>query len=131
MPRSSASGWWASDDARPIYARIAHLLCEIGLRLQAVGLGQDDNFKLPMTQAELADALGLTTVHVNRTLKQLRREGLITLLGRTLTLSDPEGLARAGQFDPGYLSIGRRNDSAPHLGPHRRQQEPKTLRLEL
>ena len=123
--------WMVGIGRRSAYARIAHLLCEMGLRLQAVGLGQDDNFKLPMTQAELADALGLTTVHVNRTLKQLRHEGLITLLGRTLTLSDPEGLARAGQFDPGYLYIGRRNDSDPHLGTDRQQQEPTTLRLEL
>ena len=67
--------WMVGLGRRSAYARIAHLLCEMGLRLQAVGLAQNGSYDLPVTQMELADALGLTTVHVNRTLQQLRRRG--------------------------------------------------------
>jgi CRP-like cAMP-binding protein len=123
--------WMVGIGRRSAYARIAHLLCEMGLRLKAVGLNQDDSYELPVTQAELADALGLTSVHVNRTLQQLRRQGLITLRGGTVTLSDPEGLARAGQFDSGYLYVGRRNAIDVHPRTHWQEQGPNAIRLEL
>ncbi|WP_330218359.1 Crp/Fnr family transcriptional regulator [Methylobacterium sp. WSM2598] len=75
------------------------------MRLEAVGLVQDGTCDLPMTQAELGDALGISTVHVNRTLQELRGEGLITLSGGRLTVDDWAGLSAAGEFDPTYLHI--------------------------
>jgi CRP-like cAMP-binding protein len=116
---------------RSAYARVAHLLCEMGLRLEAVGLNRDGSYDLPVTQAELADALGLTGVHINRTLKQLRHDGLITLRGRMVTLNDPEGLKRAGEFDPSYLHVGRTNDIGGPFNIRRQHQEPNAIRLEL
>jgi CRP-like cAMP-binding protein len=114
--------WMVGLGRRSAYARVAHLLCEMGLRLQAVGLSQNGCYDLPVTQAELADALGLTGVHINRTLQQLRHEGLIILRGGTVTLSDPEGLKRAGEFDPGYLHVGRTNDIGGPPGRHVQRQ---------
>jgi hypothetical protein len=116
---------------RSAYARIAHLLCEMGQRLQVIGLAQNGSYDLPVTQTELADALGLTTVHVNLTLQQLRREGLITLKGGTVTLSDPEGLKRAGEFYPGYLHVGRMNGIDGPPSRHVQRQEPNALHVEL
>jgi CRP-like cAMP-binding protein len=123
--------WMVGLGRRSAYERIAHLLSEMWLRLQAVGLTQDSSCDLPVTQTELADALGLTTVHVNRTLQQLRREGLITLRGRTLTLGDPDGLKRAGEFNPGYLHVGRTNGIDGPPSRHVQRQEPNAARLEL
>jgi CRP-like cAMP-binding protein len=85
--------------------RIAHLLCELFLRLQAVGLTRDHSFDLPITQAELADAFGLSSVHVNRTLQELRGEGLITSQGKTLVINDWERLQQVAQFNPDYLHM--------------------------
>jgi CRP-like cAMP-binding protein len=123
--------WMVGLGRRSAYERIAHLLSEMWLRLQAVGLTQDSSYDLPVTQTELADALGLTTVHVNRTLQQLRREGLITRKGGTVTLSDPDGLRRAGEFNPGYLHVGRTNGIDGPPGRHVQRQEPNAARLEL
>ena len=119
--------WMVGMGRRSAHARIAHLLCEMGLRLQAVGLAQDGSHDLPVTQAELADAFGLTGVHVNRTLQQLRREGLITLRGRTVTVHDWDCLMRAGGFDPGYLHVGRGSDVDGHPRHFVRQPEPRTV----
>jgi CRP-like cAMP-binding protein len=122
--------WMVGLGRRSAYARVAHLLCEMGQRLQVVGLAQDGSYDLPVTQTELADALGLTTVHVNRTLQQLRHEGLIILRGGTLTLRDPEGLTQAGEFDPAYLHVGRMNGIDGPPSSHVQRQEPDALRLE-
>lgn len=89
--------------------RISHFLCELHHRLAVVGLaGQANAFDLPMTQSDLAEALGLSTVHVNRTVQRLRRNGLITLGGRRVTLLQPERLAAMSGFDPAYLGDRRR-----------------------
>jgi CRP-like cAMP-binding protein len=101
--------WMVGLGRRSAYARIAHLLCEMWVRLTAVGLTHDGSYDLPVTQTELADALGLTTVHVNRTLQQLRREGLITVRSGKVTMNDWDGLMRAGEFDPSYLHQGRKD----------------------
>jgi hypothetical protein len=101
-----------------------------GQRLQVVGLAQNGSYDLPVTQTELADALGLTTVHVNRTLQQLRHDGLITVRGGTVTLSDPEGLKQAGEFDPGYLHVGRMNGIDGPPSRHMQRQEPHALHVE-
>jgi CRP-like cAMP-binding protein len=109
---ATAREWMVRLGRRTAYERIAHLLCELWLRLDAVGLTQGGNFKLPVTQARLADALGLTPVHVNRILKQLRGSGLITLRGGTVRITDWEGLRIAGEFTPDYLYLGQKQPSA-------------------
>ncbi len=87
--------------------RLSHFLCELQHRLAMVGLaGEDNTFDLPMTQSDLAEALGLSTVHVNRTVQRLRRNGLIALGGRRVTLLQPDRLAALSGFDPSYLGDG-------------------------
>jgi CRP-like cAMP-binding protein len=90
---------------REAYNAMAHLLCELLVRLRAVGLADDLSCELPMTQTEFGDALGISTVHTNRVLQDLRAEGLITLRERTLSVLDWEGLKRTGDFDPTYLHL--------------------------
>jgi CRP-like cAMP-binding protein len=83
----------------------AHLLCELFLRLRAVGQTDGNSFRLPITQAELGDALGLSPVHVNRVLQELRARGLITTRGTILTIADWERLKQVGEFSPAYLNL--------------------------
>lgn len=100
--------WMLNLGRREAYARMAHLFCELVTRLEAVGLVLDRSCLLPMTQPELADALGITTVHVSRTLGSLREAGLITLRSRRLVVHDWEGLKAAAEFDPTYLHLSSR-----------------------
>jgi CRP-like cAMP-binding protein len=88
--------------------RIAHVLCELFLRLQAVGLTRDHSYELPITQTELADAFGLSNVHMNRTFQDLRGEGLITSEGKTVVINDWERLQQVAQFNPDYLHADQR-----------------------
>jgi len=97
--------WIIGLGQRSAHGHLAHVLCEVFTRLRAVGLTQDHACRLPVTQAELGDALGLSTVHVNRTLQALRGEGLITLERGRLTILDWKGLAETAQFDPAYLHL--------------------------
>jgi CRP-like cAMP-binding protein len=97
--------WMIGLGRRTAHGRIAHLLCELLVRLRAVELVEDHAFNLPVTQAELGDALGLSTVHVNRVLQDLRGENLIALHGGSLKVLDWEGLQNAGEFDPTYLHL--------------------------
>jgi CRP-like cAMP-binding protein len=97
--------WMTSIGRRSSYARIAHLMCEIYTKLDVVSLTRNGEIDWPITQEEIGDALGLSSVHVNRTLQELRSDGLITLDRKTLTLHDWEGLQSAGQFDPAYLHL--------------------------
>ena len=99
-----ASGWSRLGGAQ-LTARIAHLLCELLVRLRAVELVEDHAFTCRSPKAELADALGISPVHVNRVLQELRGEGLISLQGETLKVLDWEGLQTAGEFDPTYLHL--------------------------
>jgi CRP-like cAMP-binding protein len=98
--------WVVNVGRRDAYARIAHVLCEVYVRLRAVGLVNGRAFEMPVTQAELGDATGLSTVHVNRTLQELRGNGLITTKknGR-VAIEDWERLQAAGEFDATYLHI--------------------------
>jgi CRP-like cAMP-binding protein len=84
-------------------SRVGHLLCEIGLRLQLAGLSDGRRYSMPMTQEQLADAAGLTAVHVNRVLKQLVAEGLIRRDKRMIEIPDWERLAAAADFNERYL----------------------------
>ena len=97
--------WMVGLGRREAYARVAHLLCELYVRLRSVGLTNGRAYELPITQTELGDALGISTVHVNRTLQDLRGEGLITLRAGSLTVQDWERLKAAGEFDPAYLHL--------------------------
>jgi CRP-like cAMP-binding protein len=90
---------------RAAIARIAHLMCELFLRLGVVGMAGTDRFKLPLTQADLADATGLTSIHVNRMLKQLRDDGLMTFRGGEVVIHDWGKLQRLAEFDPRYLYL--------------------------
>jgi len=97
--------WVANVGRRDARARTAHLLCELATRREAADLGGRESFELPMTQEQLGDALGLTSVHVNRTLRALEEEGLILRSKRAVTVADWPALERAGDFNPGYLHL--------------------------
>ena len=87
--------------------RMAHLLCELFYRLRAVGLTDGNTCPLPLSQVELASALGQSTVHINRTLQALRAAGLIVLKGKSLTIPDLGALQAVALFNPGYLHLSR------------------------
>jgi CRP-like cAMP-binding protein len=97
--------WMVGIGRRSAYARIAHLLCEVFMRLKAVDLTDGDRCEWPITQTEIGDALGLSTVHVNRSLQELRGDDLIQLRDRSLKVLNWEGLKKAGEFDPTYLHL--------------------------
>lgn len=98
--------WVANVGRRDARTRIAHLLCEFSLRLKLAGLGEQTNYELPMTQEQLADATGLTPVHVNRTIKLLEIEQLIQRTSaRSIVIGDWRKLADVGDFQSGYLHL--------------------------
>jgi len=101
--------WIVNVGQRGARQRIAHLLCEMFLRLESVGLTDGFSCDFPLTQTDIAETTGLTAVHVNRTLQELRREGLIVLESRRLTIPDMLALQSAGLFNPEYLHIQRLN----------------------
>ena len=100
--------WMTGIGRRPAVERIGHLFCEMYLKLQAVGLAGDHRCPMPITQADLADALGLTSVHVNRVLKEMRGRGLITLRSHTLVIEAWDELRTLSEFDPNYLHLEKR-----------------------
>ena len=87
---------------------MAHLFCELLIRLAVVGLTNGNSYEFPLTQAELAEALGLTSVHVNRTLQEMRRKGLIELENRWVSIPDLDGLKGVAEFDDSYLYLDKR-----------------------
>jgi CRP-like cAMP-binding protein len=93
---------------RSALSRIAHLLCELYVRLKIVGLADEDGYALPLTQADVADATGLTSVHVNRMLRKLRNADLLTFRAGRVTIHDWYGLQRVAEFDATYLHLERR-----------------------
>jgi CRP-like cAMP-binding protein len=95
--------WVVNVGRRDSRARVAHLLCEFSLRMQAAGLSRGHRYELPMTQEQLADAVGLTSVHVNRVLKQLGEDRLISRDRRSITIEDWERLRDVGDFNERYL----------------------------
>ncbi|AJY51502.1 MULTISPECIES: Crp/Fnr family transcriptional regulator [Halomonadaceae] len=101
--------WLLNVGQREGYSRIAHIICELLLRLKAVGLVENENiFDMPITQAELADATGMTPVHVNRVLQALRNDGLIITNKRKVTIPDWQKLKEAGEFDSLYLHLDKK-----------------------
>jgi CRP-like cAMP-binding protein len=97
--------WVTNVGRRDAYSRMAHVLCEMLLRLRAVGLAEDNACDLPITQVEFADAIGVSTVHVNRVLQDMRADGLIETKGTQVSVPDWERLKHAGDFDPTYLHL--------------------------
>lgn len=104
---SILSQWVVNLGRRDAPARMAHLLCEMAVRMENSGLGLRGEFKLEASQTQLGDALGLTSIHVNRTFKLLRDNRLITTEGRTVRICNWQALARLGDFDEDYLYAGR------------------------
>lgn len=100
--------WTVSLGRRSALGRMAHLFCEIRERLAVVGLAENDSYVFPLTQQELGECLGLTAVHVNRTLQELRRRGLIEVENRRARILDLKRLKSEGDFDPYYLYLEKR-----------------------
>ncbi len=105
--------WLVSMGQRPAEQQVAHVFCELLVRLQSVGRATDTSFELPLTQHELGDAMGLSVVHTNRSLQFLREEGLIVLKEGRLTIRDVARMNDFAGFDPNYLHLTKR----PNWGP--------------
>lgn len=97
--------WTLGLGQRNALERVAHLLCELHARLEAIGLVTDGQCHMPLTQIDIGSATGLTSVHVNRVLQELRRDGVIELTRRRLSIHRPAALGRAAMFDPIYLHL--------------------------
>ena len=122
LPRMAAALTWSGAQESAIFSehlinigrrsaleRLAHIILELQRRLRAVGLASDTSFEFPLTQGLLADALGLTSVHVSRTMRRLRDLGAIRLVGQTLTILEPARLQAIAGFSPSFLHL----DGAP------------------
>lgn len=112
--------WWATlvDEAvlrswivnigrRDAFEAVGHLICELYVRMKNIGLADDHHFEVPLTQEEIGDALGLTSVHVNRVLQRLRADDLISFSQGMLTIHEYRRLEKASGFNPNYLHIER------------------------
>jgi CRP-like cAMP-binding protein len=117
-PAIAQALWWAAlvDEAtlrewlvnigrRSAEQRVGHLLCELLMRLQTVGLASSNSYELPITQTDVAETVGLSVVHVNRVIQRLRASGLITLRSKRLVIADVEGLKTFSEFNPNYLHL--------------------------
>ena len=100
--------WTLSLGRRSAIARMAHLICELNVRLGIGGLACDNSYDFPLTQVELGECLGLTAVHVNRTLQELRRKRLVELQNRRVTIVDLPALKTIAEFDDAYLYLDKR-----------------------
>ena len=109
--------WVINIGRRVALERVAHLLCEIIERLRPVGLLDGNSCAFPVTQMDLADATGLSVVHVNRTIQELRGSDQIVLRERTLTVNDLDRLKHLAMFSPNYLHLRGGVDGAPSAGP--------------
>ena len=99
--------WTVCMARRSAIARVAHLMCELCVRLDIIGRVRDNRFEFPLTQTDLAECLGLTSVHVNRTLQELRKRKLISLENREVAILDHSALQELAEFDPAYLYLER------------------------
>lgn len=98
--------WLVNVGQRKAAQRLAHVLCELLLRLRIVGLA-GNSYELPLSQRDLADTIGVSDVHLNRVLQELRREGLISWKNELLAIKDIDRLMKYSGFNPNYLHIGR------------------------
>lgn len=99
--------WMVGMGRRSACQAVAHLFCEMYVKLEAVGLAENHRYKLPVTQVAIADALGLSNVHVNRVLRQLREEDLVELRNGWLNILNWSELTKISEFDPLYLHVDR------------------------
>lgn len=97
--------WLLNLGQRSAKERIAHLFCELHVRMEAVGLTTDGFFELPLTQLELSDTMGLSLVHVNRSLKELRESGFVAMSNDRITIPNVAQLKQFAGFDPTYLHL--------------------------
>jgi CRP-like cAMP-binding protein len=105
--------WVLNIGRRDARTRIGHLLCEFAMRMEAAHLGQQTSYELPITQEQLADAVALTPVHVNRTLMKLEQDGLITRTKRMIRIVDWKELVKVADFQPRYLHLDRQEFRPP------------------
>jgi CRP-like cAMP-binding protein len=101
--------WMLSLGRRTAIQRLAHLLCEMFVRLEIVGMTDGGSFPFGLTQTDLAECTGLTAVHVNRTLRELRERGLVEVAARRVTIYDLPALQTLAEFNPSYLYLERRS----------------------
>ena len=99
--------WELSLGSRSAIASMAHLFCELNVRLEIVELARDGVYDFPISQQELGEMIGITPVHANRTLQQLRKQNLVEFTGGVVTIKDLGGLKRVAEFDPSYLYLDR------------------------
>ena len=97
--------WMANNGRRTARQRIAHVLSELLVRYRSIGLAQDNRYRFPVTQIELGDAVGPSVVHVNRVLKDLRTEGMVTIAGGYVSILDWAALKETAGFDVSYLHL--------------------------
>ncbi|MFL6820262.1 MAG: Crp/Fnr family transcriptional regulator [Bradyrhizobium sp.] len=98
--------WVTNLGRRDAIARVAHVICELAVRLRAVDLAQDLCFSIPWTQTDLADACGISNVHANRVVQELRRLGLVEWDSRKVRIRDWDAVAKIGDFSDEYLQLG-------------------------
>jgi CRP-like cAMP-binding protein len=124
---------------RSAYERVSHLLLELFVRLKSAGLTDDMSFKMPLTQELIGSALGLTTVHVNRTLRSLREDKLIAIDGMCVTILDFDALSLLSDFDNSYLgetvralrgemTLSVQNNAAQHTAPVKSNFQKRDMR---
>ncbi len=126
---SIAREWVLNLGRRDARARLAHLLCEFGLRVQAAGIADASGYEMPLTQEQLADALGLTPVHVNRVLKGLQRDGLIERRRRQIHVNDWNALRAAAGFSQRYLHLRQQTPVDGAAKSAKEPAQPSGLRL--
>jgi CRP-like cAMP-binding protein len=100
--------WAVSLGRRSAISRLAHLFCELQVRLAIVRLADETGYELKLTQTDLAECLGLTSVHINRTLKDLREQSLVEFRNGRVDIADLVGLRQVAEFDPSYLYLEKR-----------------------
>ena len=115
--------WIVNVGHRSAVSRLAHLFCEMMTRLEAYGLAREGSCDLPLTQVHLSDAIGLSRIHMNRSLQELRRQGLLSFENGRLTIHDRSRLVDIGHFRPDYLNLslpiwrtGRMRAAPAHMG---------------
>jgi CRP-like cAMP-binding protein len=99
------SQWVVNVGRRDAVSRVAHLICEMAMRCEQAGQGDRRSFRLPLTQTDLGDATGMTNVHANRTLKDLRERSVVEFRSGMVTIRDWDQLVKIGQFDAGFLLL--------------------------
>lgn len=97
--------WVGNIGRKDAMARLAHLLCELGMRMEQAELGTRTEYTVPITQTQLGDVLGLTSVHVNRTMQALRRDGIVRTRNKTIHIDDWPRLLSLAEFDPRFLLV--------------------------